>query len=66
MEEEHLEESNDGGGEISEIVGEGAEHLTSSYTVGPRVLSFFSSRRNWDSPNPSPAEINNLSCAFSS
>jgi hypothetical protein len=29
-------------------------HNTASHRVG-RVLSFISSRRNWDSPHPSPA-----------
>ncbi len=30
------------------------QRVTLTHRVG-RVLSFFSSRRNWDSPNPSPA-----------
>jgi hypothetical protein len=30
-------------------------HFKYCYHRVGRVLSFFSSRRNWDSPNPSPA-----------
>jgi hypothetical protein len=37
--------------------GDSIKHITADsrvHRVG-RVLSYFSSRRNWDSPNPSPA-----------
>jgi hypothetical protein len=42
-----------GGGRKQEMSGKD-EETGQEHRVG-RVLSFFSSRRNWDSPTPSPA-----------
>ncbi len=37
------------------LLGAGGEGGEGDYHIVGRVLSFFSSRRNWDSSNPSPA-----------
>ncbi len=39
---------------LGDLLGQSCPGPALSHRVG-RVLSFFSSRRNWDSPNPSPA-----------